>query len=425
MSFHPKPFIVQMIYSLGLTQNQMNIQTKLRDLFFARAYYFTFMGGWGFILPFVNLFYISLGLTGKQIGTIGSLSAVVSLVLSPIVVTEIKKLPQARLILQFCLVMGAFGYFLLGHQVLFVAILVVIFFHTMITAGIMPTSDAMAVSVSQEAGTGYGSVRVWASLGWIISVLLSGALIERFGFGAGFLGLALMWITGAGLLLFIQPRYFVAHIDIELSKPSIKTALRHVFHDRTLLGFAVAVIFIGFLNNGVLQFENVFLSELGASKQLISVAGILSAVVELPFMIFADRFVRRVGAHRVMLLALSMIVFQRAAVLVFPFIATIMLVRFLGGTSFSFYTIAYMGIISSRTKASETGTVLALYTVTLAGLVNMFAAPISGAIFDAIGARWLYALAMTGYALGGLVLWFTRPLENESDSRRLEHYRSR
>jgi hypothetical protein len=66
-------------------------------------------------------------------------------------------------------------------------------------------------------------------------------------------------------------------------------------------------------------------------------------------------------------------------------------------------------LISSRTNANETGTVLAIYTVTLSGLVTVLAAPVSGAIFDAIGARWLYALAATGYAMGLLSLWITRP----------------
>ncbi len=51
-----------------------------RDLWLARAYYFTFMGGWGFILPFINLYYVSLGLSGKQIGIFASTSAVVGLV---------------------------------------------------------------------------------------------------------------------------------------------------------------------------------------------------------------------------------------------------------------------------------------------------------------------------------------------------------
>src|SRR5215212_3252350 len=380
-----------------------------RDLFFARAYYFAYMGGWGFVLPFINLFYASLGLSGTQIGAVTSLSAMVGLVVSPIVVTEIKKLPQARLILQLSLVFGALGYFLLGQQTLFSGILVIIFFHAVITAGIMPTSDAMAVSVTQEAGTGYGSVRVWASVGWIITVLLSGWLIEHLGFIAAFSSVGIMWVIGAGLLLLIQPRYFVAKHDIQVSRPSLKTAFQHILHDRTLLGFAIAIIFIGFLNNGVLQFENVFLSQLGASKQLISVAGILSAVVELPFMIFADRYVRRVGAHRVMLFAIAMTLLQRAAVLLFPAIATIMIVRFIGGMAFSFMTISSVFLISSRTDPGETGTVLAIYTVTLAGLVSVLAAPVSGAIFDVIGARWLYALAVLGYAIGFLSMWLSRP----------------
>jgi PPP family 3-phenylpropionic acid transporter len=175
------------------------------------------------------------------------------------------------------------------------------------------------------------------------------------------------------------------------------------------LGYAIAVILMGFLNYGVLQFENVFLPELGASKLLISFAGILSAIVELPFMVYADRYVRRVGAHRVMLFAIAMLFFQRAAVLLFPAIATIMIVRFIGGVSFSFITIASVFLISSRTAPSETGTVLAIYTVTLVGLVSVLAAPVSGTLFDAIGARWLYALSVVGYGIGFLSMWFTRP----------------
>ena len=214
---------------------------------------------------------------------------------------------------------------------------------------------------------------------------------------------------GALVTLLIQPRYFVSAKLAGQPKSNLRTAFQHIVRDRTLLGYAIALIFIGFLNNGVLQFENVYLSELGASKLLISFAGILSAIVELFFMVYTDRYVRRVGAHRVMLFAISLLCLQRATVLLFPAIATIMIVRFIGGVSFSFMTIASVFLISSRTDQSETGTVLAIYTVTLTGLVSMLAAPISGAIFDAIGARWLYALATTGYAIGLLSLWITRP----------------
>ena len=218
-----------------------------------------------------------------------------------------------------------------------------------------------------------------------------------------------MWTFGAGIAFFIQPHYFVAKLNLQLPKTNLLTTFKRVASDRTLLGFAAALIFIGFMNSGVLQFENVFLSELGASKRLISVAGILSAVVELPFMLYADRYVRRYGADRILLVAIIMSMLQRVTVLIFPSIVAIMIVRFIGGIAFSLYTVSFIGLISSRTDESETGTVLALYTVTLASLVNILAAPVSGAIFDVIGARWLYALSAGGYAIGAIFVWLTRP----------------
>ena len=278
----------------------------------------------------------------------------------------------------------------------------------------MPVSDSMAVAVSKETGGGYGGIRVFASVGWIIAVLSSGWLIERFDFIAGFIGVSSMWVLGALLISFIQPRFFISKQNTQVLKPSLLSTVKRVASDRTLLGFAIALIFIGFMNSGVLQFENVYLSELGASKQLISVAGILSAIVELPFMLYAVRFVRRYGASSVLLVALLVTILQRSAVLIFPSIVTIMIVRFIGGVAFSLYTVSYIGLISSRTDESETGTVLALYTVTLASLVNILSAPVSGAIFDVIGARWLYALSAGGYAIGAICLWLTRPKDIKS-----------
>ena len=383
-----------------------------KDLFFARLYYFAFMGGWGFVLPFMNLFYVSLGLNGKQIGSISSVSAIVGMIASPIWVSEVKKHPQARRILQVAISLSGLLYLLIGNQKEFPFILLLVFLHSLAAAGIMPLSDSMAVTVSEEAGAGYGSVRVFASLGWIVSVLTSGWLVERFGYIAAFIGVAAMWIFSAAVVLFIQPHFFTIKTSPAKPKTNLKLAFQRVLHNRTLLGFAFALVAIGFANSGVLQFENVFLQELGASKQLISVAGILSAIVELPFMIYSDRIVRRVGAHRLMLTALLLTILQRFAVYILPSIITIMIVRFIGGVAFSFYTISFVNLISTQTDPSETGTVLALYTVTIAGLVNIIAAPVGGAIFDAVGARSLYLLSACGYLTGAISLWLTRPTQS-------------
>jgi MFS family permease len=111
---------------------------------------------------------------------------------------------------------------------------------------------------------------------------------------------------------------------------------------------------------------------------------------------------------------MSLTCIQRLIVFLFPAISTILVIRFIGGVAFSFYTIAFVNLISTQTAAWETGTVLALYTVTIGGLVNIIAAPVAGAIYDAIGAHWLYLLSAIGYGTGGVSLWLTRP-EKKAD----------
>ena len=399
---------MEMIYLQNLNMNS-KLKMNINDLTFARLYYFAFMGGWGFILPFMNLFYVSLGFNGKQVGFISSVSAIVGMVVSPLWVSEVKKRPQASRILQIALILGAIGYYIIGLQNYFPVILLIVFLHSFAASGIMPLTDSMAMTVAQKSGNGYGSIRAWGSLGWIVCLLSSGKLVEQFGYIASFSGICFMWLIAAGLIFFIKPHYFSSQQISNQPKPNVRMSLQYIWQDKVLRGFAVALIAVGFLNNGVLQFENVFLAELGASKQIISVAGILGAVVELPFMVYSDKIVHRVGAHRLLLIALGITLFQRLAVLILPFISTIMVIRFIGGVSFSFYTIAFIGLISNRTQSTETGTILALFSVTIAGLVNIIAAPISGAIFDVIGARWLYALSAAGYLIGILCLWWTKP----------------
>lgn len=380
-----------------------------RDLWLARCYYFSLMGGWGFLFPFINLFYVDIGLSGAQIGIIASTGAIVGLVAAPVWANEVRKHPNPRLFLQAAMLFSAVFYILIGQQTAFAPILFFAAFQSMSGAGILPMADSMAVTVAQVNRQGYGGIRLWGSLGWIVTVPFSGWLIERFGFPAGFWGIGLALALGIVLLFLIRPRHFTSPASGDRPKGGLRLAARRVLSDRTLLGFALALIFIGFLNSGVLQFENVFLYDLGATKQLISIAGILSAIVELPFMLFTDRLIHRYGAHRLMFVALFINIFLRLTVLTLPAIATIMAVRFIGGVSFSLYTISFVGLISERTEAHERGTMLALYTVTIAGLVSIIASPIAGALFDAMGARWLYAFSAAGYVIAALSMWLTRP----------------
>ena len=120
-------------------RSTLNSQSK--NLLFARLYYFAFMGGWGFILPFTNLFYVSLGFSGKQIGIISSASAIVGMVASPVWVSTVKRHPLAQRILQAAIVLGALGYYLIGRQVNYLAVIFIVCLHALASSGVMPRAS--------------------------------------------------------------------------------------------------------------------------------------------------------------------------------------------------------------------------------------------------------------------------------------------
>src|SRR5262249_12333687 len=134
----------------------------------------------------------------------------------------------------------------------------------------------------------------------------------------------------------------------------------------------------------------------------------LSSVVEIPCMFWADRLVSRRGAYPVMLVSMLIYTGLRLSVLFVPAIFTILATRALQGFAFSFYTVAVVRFIGEQTTPHETRTVMALYTTTLTNLVGIIGSPLTGMVFDSYGTRPLYIIAAGGYFLAWVCLYFVR-----------------
>jgi PPP family 3-phenylpropionic acid transporter len=172
-----------------------------------------------------------------------------------------------------------------------------------------------------------------------------------------------------------------------------------------LWGLALVLIITGVANLGIAQFENIYLSQLGARESLIGVASMVSSVVEILGMLWADRLVRRWSPAPILLIGLVMYFFLRSLLFLFPSVFLIIATRAAGGIGFSFNTVAIIKYISQHTASNHTATALAIFTVTLPSIINITCTPLVGHLFDLLGAHWLYLIALVGYALGALVLW--------------------
>jgi MFS transporter, PPP family, 3-phenylpropionic acid transporter len=365
-------------------------------------------GGSAIHFPFLNLFYLSLGITGAEIGWINSMMAVVTLITAPFWTSRSANWNNPRAMLQLFLIVNAITFFLLSQQVAFLGIALIAIFRAFMTSSLYPLSDAMALRVTKAVQSGFGSVRVFGSLGWVIFVPLGGQLVERLGLASSLVGAGVLTAVSAGVLLFISRSHF--SIDREKVKAAPRPNLRAIFprliDQPMLLGLALMIILVGFGNSGVWAFETTYLNQLGAPASLIGIVGMFSAVVELPFMFFADYLMKRYSAYRLLLIGMLLYTTLRLMVFFFPSVPVIMLEQAMNGIGFTFYTIGIVRSISDQTVSEgETRMMLAFFTVTLVNLTSIISGPVAGSLFDRFGPHILYGIAAAGYFLSWVALY--------------------
>lgn len=144
--------------------------------------------------------------------------------------------------------------------------------------------------------------------------------------------------------------------------------------------------------------------ELGASEQLIGWAYTYPALMELPLMWWADKLIHKYGAGNLLSLSFLLEGIALSVVAVFPSMASILFMRAASGLYYSFYAIASVAYTVDNAPEGQAATMLSLYYVTLAGIISLITAPLSGMIFDKLGAYPLYIIAAIGTLAGWLAL---------------------
>ncbi len=373
-----------------------------RNLAVLRFYYLLLGVGGGFLSPFISLFYQQQGLSGTEIGLLATFAGMAALVAAPLWGHLSDAAAHPRRWLQLELVASCLCLLLLSQQAAFLPIALFVVLNALVNAGSSPSSDALVMTVLNKIRSGFGSVRLFASLGWAIAALLSGWLIEQWGLFVIFIGYVIGYGSGAGAVSLIHlPPRSVSRTLAQQPRLSVRRTLRDVLHNQRLRGLAIALVIFGFTMYGLRSFEALYLKQLGAPSIIVGLMSTIGATVELPGMLWADRLVRRHGAARVLRFSFTLEVVRLSVVLLVPAVPTLLLMRAVGGISFSWYVVSVLGFIYESVPEQRVATTLALFNVTLPAVINMAAAPTSGFIFDQVGGYWLYALG----AVGSVIAW--------------------
>jgi PPP family 3-phenylpropionic acid transporter len=387
--------------------------TSPRNLWTLRLYYFFLIGGGGFLFPFINLFFTQQGLSGTQIGLLSTIASLAALIVAPWWGRRSDATSHPRRLLQFGLLATALCNLALSQQTAFAWMALIVTLDVLLSINVAPLSDVVALAVI-KGKAGFGSVRLWGSLGWAVTALLGGWLIEQTGLFTMFAGYAISAFVSIALLAILKlPRWgssATGHHQADRTEvtPAAAHSWRATFaalwRDRTLRGLTLALSILWFSLNGLRQFEPVFLDQLGAGETIIGLASTIGAAVELPAMLWVDRLGRRHGAGKLLRASFLLYIVTALSVVIAPTVSVILFSHIIDGVAYSFFAVASVLFIAEVAPDRQVTTMMAIFTVTLPSIVRMISGPVSGWVFDARGAYALYVIGVIGSAVGWLIM---------------------
>lgn len=364
----------------------------------------------GLAIPFINLYLVSVGFTGAQIGILTSISALVQLTVSPLLHTLADRTGRHRqlyygfVIGNICACIGIVAFsnapILLGSMVLFRDLAD--------GPGTALLSQLTITWLDQRGRQIYGKLRAWGSFGWSITTLISGGIFAIGGYPLLFILSALFNVAVLPLIR-VLPQH-TTEMRIHSALPASRPRGFYILLASIFLYFVGASAFTAF---SFIYYKQ----DLGANNQLIGVISSVSALSEIPAMLLIDRLIRRADISITLaigLFGLGVLWFALSQLSSTVFLIPLMMLR---GTFYTLQVVSLTLLVSRISHPVNAATNQALAQVTIPGLAILLTGAVSGWLFDHAGARSLFQLAaLLALISAGLLVIARRQLADNMPS---------
>jgi PPP family 3-phenylpropionic acid transporter len=333
--------------------------------------------------PFATLYYRERGFSGLEVGLLAALPAIALAFIGPLWGAVADALAAHRLMLRFALTLAALLALVITQVSVFTAFLMLIGLFAIASAPISSFLDGYAISISERLGTSYGSLRVWGSIGYTAAVLVVGRLMgDRVN--------RLFLVTHATFLLvgflatFGLPRLGERH-----ARP-LFAGLGELGRNRPLAALLAIAFLVSTAVAAIYGFLSIRIEELGGSASLVGAAVATGAISELPVVAFGGWFLRKLGAPRLIAMAIAVYAVRLATYGSITDPEWVLPVQAMHGLSYGAFLIASVMLVHRLAGREHAATAQTLLAAVSFGLGNIAGSLAGGALLDAVGTAWLF-----------------------------------
>jgi len=333
---------------------------------------------------FIPVYFRQIGFSGAMIGTLMATSPLLILISQPFWGTYGDRTSSINRL--FRMILGGTAIVVACYPLTrnFYVLLVMLCVFSFFNSAMFTMQDVLVLQAIENTPHRYGTARMGSTIGFAVISIAAGFLVQWniymiFPLTAGFAVLSL-------LLTFKVPNVAGHQSRGNRVSPFV------LFKNRELVILTVLCFFLVFTLGYYGIFFSIYFVELGGDNGLLGIYWFISAIVEIPFLLLADRIVRKLGVRSTLILAGLVMGIRWLLLFLLQNVFAVMATSVLHG--FSFIVIIYcMATYINREMPPELkSSGQSFFALFGGGIPRIAASLLGGVLNDAIGIRPVFLI---------------------------------
>ena len=361
----------------------------------------------GSCAPFISAYYKRIGLSFTQIGVLLAIGPIFAIFIQPLWAMLSDRTGKRKLLLILLALCTAGAYLLYYLGASFAVCLLAVLVVSLFSLALLPLCDALVIDRANAYGFPFARIRIGGTLGYAAMVFGAGMFLEKFD-GAQFAVASVTYLLFAGAVMLLpqgSARKEAAPARREAA-PARKKAVpaRESIFDTSEILFVLALALIESLGLGFCgSFMGSYAVELGFGSSLIGVLSCISALSEVPILLFAGKLVDRFGEIPLLIFSgvmMSLRLFLTGMGLVPAMISA----QLLQSVTYMTTYICCTQYISKHVRAGKMSQGQSALAIVQSGLAAVASNLFGGMLVDAMGTRQAFFAVAAGVLVVALLV---------------------
>ncbi|MCG3209626.1 MAG: putative 3-phenylpropionic acid transporter [Anaerolineae bacterium] len=350
-------------------------------------YYLLFFGAVGSLIPFFNIYLQQKGLSGAQIGWLGSIPPLVTLIANPFWGGVADRWQIYRQVLFLC-ALSAGGVSLLFLQAnsfwLFMVLVIILFFFRNPMAAIV---DGTVMSVVTRLNASYGRQRLWGTTGFLLASLVLAQFLTPQTMNLTFwLHATLLGLGCAVLSIFIP-------VEPSPQNTRLRQGLKILLGQPHYLSFFIALILMGIGLSCYVGFLGLHVLAVGGTERHVGLVWAANSLLEIPMMYFGASWFARFSFRRLIPGAMLGYVVIWGLIGLANSVWLIIAVVLGIGLCYGVYWVAVVGFVAKTAPVGLRATSQAMVGIAMNGFGWSIGSVVAGYVWDQLGGGAVFGFA--------------------------------